>query len=394
MPHSNNALMKVYNRFPITFTHGQGVYVFDDTGKRYFDAGSGIAVNAFGHCHPDIVESLYTQSKKLWHISNLYYSQPQLDLASLLCEKSFADYVFFTNSGAEAVECALKTAWRYFHALGQTNRRKIITFKGAFHGRTHLCISATGTKTDDGYGSVTDDFVILPFGDHYALEQAMKNPDTAAVMIEPIQGEGGVRSVPHHCLQALRKMCDEYGVLLICDEIQSGMGRTGTLFAFEHAGIVPDICTSAKGVAGGFPLGACLVSERASLGMNVGTHGSTYGGNPLGCAVGLTALKMITDPDFLNNVCITGNDLKSKLQDLKQAYPHIIKDIRGAGFMLGIGLHDNFNARQMAEILLDAGLIVIPASDNVLRLLPPLIITPQHNIEIIHLLDTSFKAIK
>lgn len=366
--------MQVYNRFPVTLVSGQGLYVFDTEGRRYFDAGAGIAVNAFGHCHPKMVASLEAQARKLWHVSNLYHNEPQDKLAKTLCEHSFADYVFFGNSGAEAIECALKIARRYFHVLGQSHKKRIITCEGAFHGRTLACISATGTKTEDGFGTIPDDFDIIPFNNYDSLLSAVTE-NTAAIMLEPIQGEGGIRSASGEYLRNVRKLCDEKDILLIFDEIQSGMGRTGKLFAFEHAGVTPDICTSAKGIGGGFPLGACLATQKAVRGMVYGTHGSTYGGNALACAVGQTALELILEQEFLDNVATVGLKLKQALHRLQTDYPHLIKEVRGIGLMLGIVLHDSYPVRRVADSALETGLIMIPASDNTLRLLPALIMT-------------------
>lgn len=380
-------LLPVYNRFPVTFVRGENLYLYDHTGKRYFDAGSGIAVNSLGHAHPDLCDTLTEQAKTLWHISNLYYSVPQKQLAAKLTALTGLEYVFFTNSGAEAIECAIKAVWRYFHHHGKPEKNKIVTFSGSFHGRTHLCISMTGTKTVDGYGTITDDFIQLPFGDHNALKDIFTRPDIAAIVIEPIQGEGGVKSVPHHCLQELRRLCDLHDVLLVCDEIQTGMGRTGTLFAYEGAGIMPDIVTSAKGIGGGFPLGACLVSHKAAAGMNIGTHGSTYGGNPLGCAVALTAVTILSQVNFLKNVQENGIILQEGLSALQQKYPYIIDKVRGQGLIMGVKIAAHHTARFVAEIALEQGLIVIPASDNVIRILPALIITPLQIAELIDLLD-------
>ena len=366
--------MQVYNRFPVTLVSGQGLYVFDKEGKRYFDAGAGIAVNAFGHCHPKMVASLEAQAHRLWHVSNLYHNEPQDKLAKTLCDHSFADYVFFGNSGAEAIECALKIARRYFHVLGQPHKKHIITCEGAFHGRTLACISATGTKTEDGFGTIPDDFIRVPFNDYHALASAVTDK-TAAIMLEPIQGEGGIKPATIEYLQSVRKLCDEKDILLICDEIQSGMGRTGKLFAFEHAGIIPDICTSAKGIGGGFPLGACLATQKAVQGMVYGTHGSTYGGNALACAVGQTALELILEQGFLDNVITVGYKLKQELQKLQASYLHLIKDVRGMGLMMGIVFQDDYSVRHVADIALEIGLIMIPASGNTLRVLPALIMT-------------------
>lgn len=367
-------LMNVYNRFDVTFTHGKGLYLYDDKGTEYIDMGAGIAVNAFGHCHPDIVHALEQQSKTLWHISNLYTSKPQLECADFLCAHSFADVVFFANSGAEAVECALKTARRYFHHIGKSDKTEIITFTGAFHGRTHLCIAATGTKTSDGYGHIPEDFKQVPYHDITALKKAI-TPKTAAILVEPIQGEGGIIAASSEYLRAVRALCDEHDILMIADEIQCGMGRTGKLFAFEYADIQPDICTSAKGIGGGFPIGACLATHKAASGMIHGTHGSTYGGNPLGCAVALQVLNMLHQDGFMQQVQENGAYLHNKLEELQERYGHIIHKVHGKGLMLGLVFNKDFAPRSIAEQLLTKGLIVIPASNNVIRFLPPLIIS-------------------
>ena len=384
--------MQVYNRFPVTFTHGKGIYLYDDKGRRYFDAGSGIAVNAFGHCHSEMVRAINEQASKLWHISNLYTSDVQIEFAKLLCDNSFADVVFFTNSGAEAVECALKTARRYFHHIKQPKRKRVITFSGAFHGRTQLCISATGTKTTDGFGTVSPDFDIVPFGDHDALKAAITD-ETAAIMIEAVIGEGGIKVIPEACLRGIRELCDEHGILLIFDEVQCGMARTGKLFAFEYAGIQPDICTSAKGIAGGFPLGACLATDKAASGMVHGTHGSTYGGNPLACAVGLKSVQMMLAKGFMENVQEVGAYLHEGLAKIAVKHPSIITELRGKGLMQGIVLSADYAARNIAEKMLEAGVIVIPASDNVVRFLPPLIITKSDCDALMALLQTFFETL-
>jgi len=384
--------MQVYNRFPVTFTHGKGIHLYDNEGRRYFDAGSGIAVNAFGHCHSEMVQAVNEQASKLWHISNLYTSDVQTEFASLLCDNSFADVVFFTNSGAEAVECALKTARRYFHHIQQPQRKRVITFSGAFHGRTQLCISSTGTKTEDGFGTISPDFDIVPFGDHEALKAAITE-ETAAIMIEPIVGEGGIKVIPEACLRGIRELCDEHGILLIFDEVQCGMARTGKLFAFEYAGIEPDICTSAKGIAGGFPLGACLATHKAAAGMVHGTHGSTYGGNPLACAVGLKAVQMMLAKGFMENVVKVGEYLHEGLVKTADKYPNIISSLRGKGLMRGIVLSQDYTARDIAAKMLEAGIVIIPASDNVVRILPPLIITKHDCDELMGLLQAFFENI-
>ncbi len=392
----SEALMQTYNRFPIVFERGAGSWLFDANGKKYLDFGSGIAVTLFGHADPGLTAVLTAQAQKLWHVSNLYYTEPQLRFADLLREHTFADRVFFTNSGAEAFECALKAARRYHHANGAPERKKIISFKGAFHGRTLASTAASGTKTEDGNGTIPEDFIVLPFGDHDSLQAALRDQTVAAVALEPVQGEGGVISVPDICLQGLRKLCDENGVLLIFDEIQSGFGRTGDFFAFERSGVTPDICTTAKGIGGGFPLGACLITEKAAAGMGYGSHGSTYGGNPLGCALGVAVIERLCAPGFLQSVQEKGALLKSELEKLRSKFPNLIDEIRGRGLFAGIRLSENApSPREFAESASAAGLIIIPASDRTVRLLPALNITKTDLREGIALLEqvlTNFAA--
>ena len=365
------SLMATYNRFKVTFVRGKGARLYDTEEREYTDFGSGIAVTAFGHADPILAETLKRQADTLWHVSNLYYTEPQLRLAKRLTDNSFADRVFFGNSGTEAMECAFKAARRYHFVKGAPERRKIITFKGAFHGRTLLSMAAAGTVTADGFGTISEDHVILPFGDHEALKKAITS-ETAAIAIEPILGEGGIKIVPDECLRGLRTLCDENGVLLIFDEIQSGSGRTGKLFAFEHAGVTPDICAIAKGIGGGFPLGACLTTEAAACGLTYGTHGSTYGGNPLACAVGDKCLERLTAPGFLDAVKTRGDKLRDALKMLKIDFSSLITEIRGRGLLAGVKFCDAITARDFAEIALQEKLVIIPASDNVIRVMPPL----------------------
>lgn len=368
------ALMKVYNPFQVNFTHGDGVYLYDDTNKRYIDCMAGIAVNAFGHNHPLMVQALTNQLQKLWHVSNLYATQPQIDFAQTLCDNSFADYAFIGNSGTEAVEAALKVARSYFFTKGEPHRTRIITFTGAFHGRTHLCMTASGMTNAKGLGHIPDDFDVVPFGDHDALKNAI-TPNTAAILIEPIQGEAGIKPVPKHCLEGLRALCDEHGLLLIFDEIQCGAGRTGKLFAYEHTAIKPDIMALAKGIGGGFPVGACLATMEAAIGMVVGTHGSTYGGNPLASTAGNTALSILLSEGFLENVQQVGDYFIKSLQTLQTEYPQIIVDVRGVGLLIGVELASSLTPRYIVDKCLHAGLALAPAGNNTIRFLPPLIIT-------------------
>jgi acetylornithine/N-succinyldiaminopimelate aminotransferase len=368
------ALMKVYNPFNVNFIRGDGVYLYDDNNKRYIDCMAGIAVNAFGHCHPSMIQAVTEQLQKLWHISNLFVTEPQINFAKTLCNHSFADCVFIGNSGTEAVEAALKVARSHFFAKGQPHRTRIISFSGAFHGRTHLCMTASGMKNDKGLGHIPDDFDIVPFGDHDALKKAI-TPNTAAILIEPIQGESGIKPVPKQCLEGLRSLCDEHDLLLIFDEIQCGAGRTGSLFAYQQTDIKPDIMAIAKGIGGGFPVGACLATTHAAIGMVVGTHGSTYGGNPLASTAGNAALSILLSDGFLPHVCEVGNYFIDGLKNLQTQFPHIIADVRGVGLLIGVELVGSVIVRDFVDACLHAGLALAPAGNNTIRFLPPLIIT-------------------
>lgn len=366
--------MKVYNPFKVNFVRGEGVYLYDNDHKQYLDCASGIAVNAFGHNHPIMVKAVTEQLQKLWHVSNLYATEPQINFAQTLCNHTFADCVFIGNSGTEAVEAALKTARSYFSAKGEAHRTRIISFTGAFHGRTHLCMTAAGMKNDKGLGHIPDDFDVVPFGDHEALKAAI-TPNTAAILVEPIQGEAGIKVIPKYCLEALRALCDAHDLLLIFDEIQCGAGRTGKLFAYQYTNIQPDIMAIAKGIGGGFPVGACLATTKASLGMVVGTHGSTYGGNPLASTAGNAALSILLSDGFLSHVTEMGDYFIDALKHLKTEFPNLIADIRGVGLLIGVELSEKLNAREFVGVCLQAGLALAPAGNNTIRFLPPLIIT-------------------
>jgi acetylornithine/N-succinyldiaminopimelate aminotransferase len=367
-----SSLLPTYARVHLSFERGEGVWLFATNGERYLDFGAGIAVNSVGHAHPHVVAALVDQAHKIWHTSNLFEIPQAEALAKRLVEVTFADFVFFTNSGAEALEGAIKTARKYHAASGQPDRFRIITFEGAFHGRTLATLAAGGNqKYIDGFGPKVEGFDQVPFGDLAALKAAI-GPQTAAILVEPIQGEGGVRIAPPGYLKALREICDAHGLLLIFDEVQCGVGRVGKLFAYELAGVVPDIMAIAKGIGGGFPLGAFLTSKEAGKGMTFGTHGTTFGGNPLATRVGGAVLDIILAEGFLGHVAKMGHLLKQGLMDLKDRYPKVIAEIRGEGLMLGIATHmpvGDFVAAARAEKL-----IVIPAADNVSRLLPPLVI--------------------
>jgi len=364
------AVLPTYNRAPLAFVKGEGVWLMDDQGRRFLDMGGGIAVNALGHAHPKLVAALTEQAGALWHTSNLYKIPHQERLAELLVENTFADTVFFTNSGTESVECAIKMARKYHSENGAPERKRIIAFEGSFHGRSLGAISAAGgEKLTKGFGPMLPGFDHVGFGDHEALKAAVSD-ETAAIIIEPIQGEGGIRPVPPQCMKGLQELCDEQGILLILDEIQCGVGRTGALFDHENSGITPDIMAVAKGIGGGFPLGACLATERAASGMVAGTHGSTYGGNPLGCAVGCAVLEEVLSDGFLDNVRSVSGHLRQRLEGLVASHPDVFETVRGEGLMLGLKCKatniDVVNAGYDAEVL------TVPGGDNIVRLLPPL----------------------
>ena len=366
-------VLPTYNRAPVAFVRGVGARAYTEDGTEYLDFGAGVAVNSCGHAHPHLIAALTEQANKIWHTSNLYQMPGQVKLAERLIEHTFADTVFFCNSGAEANELAIKMARKHFAALGQSEKFQIVTFEGAFHGRTLATLAAGGQqKYLDGFGPKAAGFDQVPFGDHVALE-AMIGPQTAALLIEPVQGEGGIRVVPPEELRYLRALCDKHNLLLMMDEIQCGIGRTGRLFAHEWAGITPDIMAIAKGIGGGFPLGAVLATEKAASGMVAGTHGSTFGGNPLATAVGNAVLDVVLADGFLDNVKRQTLNLKQGLARLQDLYPNVIEDIRGEGLMMGIKtkvLNTDF-----VKAALGQHLLVIGAGDNVVRLLPPLIVT-------------------
>jgi acetylornithine/N-succinyldiaminopimelate aminotransferase len=367
-----SALLPTFARLEVAFERGEGPWLTDTRGERYLDFGSGIAVNALGHAHPHLVAALTTQAQKLWHTSNLYKIPDGERLAQRLVDASFADTVFFTNSGAEALECAIKMARKYHAASGHPERFRIITFEGAFHGRTLATIAAGGQqKYLDGFGPKVDGFDQVAFADHDAIEKAI-TPETAAILIEPIQGEGGVRVVPTQCLRGLRELCDKHGLLLIFDEVQCGMGRTGHLFAHQKSGITPDIMALAKGIGGGFPLGACLATREAGKGMTAGSHGTTYGGNPLAMAVGNAVLDVILAPGFLEHVQKIALVFKQKLAALKDRHPRVIADVRGEGLLMGVKAA--VPNTEITSALLKEHMLSVGAGDNVVRLLPPLII--------------------
>ncbi|PRX37645.1 acetylornithine/N-succinyldiaminopimelate aminotransferase [Meinhardsimonia xiamenensis] len=381
------AVLPTYNRAPVTFVRGEGSWLTAEDGSRYLDLGAGIAVNALGHAHPALVAALTEQAQKLWHVSNLYRIPQQEALAERLVAETFADTVFFTNSGTEALELAVKMARRHFFEAGQPERHEIIAFEGAFHGRSIAAISsAGGEKLTRGFAPLLPGFVHVPFADIEAVRAALSER-TAAILIEPIQGEGGIRPAPDALLRELREICDETGTLLIFDEVQCGMGRTGRLFAHEWAGVTPDIMMVAKGIGGGFPLGAVLATERAAAGMTAGTHGSTYGGNPLACAVGLKVTEIIADPAFLAEVNRKAGLLRQGLEGLVASHDAVFEEVRGAGLMLGL------KCRVSNADVVSAGyaqhILTVPAADNVVRVLPPLNISDEEIAEALARLDAA-----
>ena len=386
------AVLPTYTRAPLSFVRGEGSWLVTGDGSRYLDLGAGIAVNALGHAHPALVAALGAQAAQLWHVSNLYSIPQQEKLAAQLVDRSSADTVFFTNSGTEAAELAIKMARKYWYDQGQPDRIEIVTFEGAFHGRSTGAIAAAGSeKMTKGFGPLMPGFRVLPFGDHDALRAAITGR-TAAVMLEPIQGEGGIRVLPDACLKGLRDLCDATGALMILDEVQCGMGRTGKLFAHEWSGITPDIMMVAKGIGGGFPLGAVLATERAASGMVAGTHGSTYGGNPLGCAVGAAVVDIIADDAFLAEVSRKGALMRQKLEGLVAAHPAVFEGVRGQGLMLGL------KCRIAPADVVKAGyaqhLLTVPAADNVLRLLPALNIPDADLAEAVARLDRAAASLE
>ncbi len=386
------SVLPTYNRASVSFVRGEGCRVFTESGEAYLDFGAGVAVTSCGHAHPHLVKALTDQALKIWHTSNIYQMPGQQRLADKLIELTFADTVFFCNSGAEALECSIKMARKFHSSEGRPERSTIITFEGAFHGRTLATIAAGGQeKYLEGFGPRSPGFVQVPFGNHDALKAAIGD-DTAGILIEPVQGEGGIRPVPHQCMKGLRALCDEHGILLLLDEVQCGVGRTGKLFAHEWAGITPDIMAVAKGIGGGFPLGACLATERAAKGMTAGTHGSTFGGNPLATAVGAAVMDIVTADGFLDQVQKSALLLKQKLARLADEHGDVIEEIRGEGLMVGIKCKVPNTAFQAAA--LSEKLLIIGAGDNVVRLLPPLVVTAQDIDEAVNKLDRACRSFK
>ena len=363
-------LAKNYNRKKISFRYGKGTYLYASNGKKYIDFVQGIAVNCLGHAHPKLVKTIKNQSKKLWHVSNAFQIPEGEKLAKKLCQKTFANYVIFQNSGAEATEAAIKVARRYFYSIGKPNKNRILCVKNSFHGRTLASIFASGSKKmTEGFGPKIPGFDHFVFGNHKSLKKKITK-NTAAIMVEPIMGEGGIKVIPDWCLKELRKLCDKKKILLILDEVQCGISRSGDFFAFEQAKIKPDIVPIAKGIGGGFPIGAVLMNKKVAAGMTPGTHGSTFGGNPLAMAIGNTVMDIVSDRIFLNNVKKLSKYFFSNLKAIKKKYPKLIKEIRGRGLLIGIQLYRD--QAKFIEKLMDNKLLTIRAAENVIRILPPL----------------------
>ncbi|MEJ6502672.1 MAG: aspartate aminotransferase family protein [Rhodobacterales bacterium] len=387
-----SAVLPTYARAPMSFVKGEGSWLIEENGQRYLDLGGGIAVTSLGHAHPKLVQALKDQAENLWHTSNLYRIPNQEKLAEKLVAETFADTVFFTNSGAEAMECSIKMARKYFSHHDMPQRTKIIAFKDAFHGRTLGTIAAAGgEKLLKGFGPQLAGFIHVPFGDLAAVAAAIDD-ETAAILIEPVQGEGGIIPADDTFLRGLRALCDEHGLLLIMDEIQCGMGRTGRLFAHEWSGVTPDIMAVAKGIGGGFPLGACLATERAAAGMVAGTHGSTYGGNPLACAVGNAVVDIIADKAFLAGVNRKAGLFRQKLEGLVAAHPDVFEGVRGLGLM--IGLVCKIPNLDVVKAGYDEFVLTVPGGQNVIRLLPALTISDDEIAEAVHRLDAAASKVE
>lgn len=380
-----SAVLGTYNRRNISFLKGKGCYLYATNGEKYLDFVSGIAVNSLGHCHDHLVQTVQKQSEQLWHVSNAFIIPEQEKLAQRLVDNTFADYVVFMNSGAEATEASIKIARKYFDEIGKPEKNRIITFTGAFHGRTLASLfAANNPEHVKGFGPRVDGFDQVSFGDHDALKKAI-NKNTAAIMVETILGEGGIKVLPNECLVGLRKLCDEHDILLILDEVQCGIGRTGKFFAFEWAGIEPDIVPIAKGIGGGFPIGACLVNQKVSVGMKPGTHGSTFGGNPLAMSVGNAVLDIILKKGFLENVQEVGFYFEEQLKKLQEKYPNVVSDVRGKGLLRGIQIKGD--SVKFLDQLFNNKMLGVKASDNIIRLLPPLIVSKQEIDEAIIIIE-------
>jgi acetylornithine/N-succinyldiaminopimelate aminotransferase len=380
-----SALANNYNRKKISFKYGKGSFLYSTNGKKYLDFVQGIAVNSFGHANPYLVKAINKQSKKLWHVSNAFIIPEGERLAQRLTKKTFADFVIFQNSGAEATEAAIKVARRYFYSIGQPRKNRILCVKNSFHGRTLATIYASGSKKmTEGFGPKVDGFDHFEFGNHKSLKRSISNK-TAAIMVETVMGEGGIKVIPDWCLKGLRKICNQKKILLILDEVQCGIGRSGNFFAFESSKIKPDIVPVAKGIGGGFPLGAVLMNKKVASGMTAGTHGSTFGGNPLAMSVGNAVLDQIYKKGFLGNVKKLSKYFHVKLNDLQKEFPKIIKEVRGVGFLIGLQLFND--QAKFIQKLMDNNLLTIRAADNVIRILPPLNVKKQE-------IDLAIKTIK
>jgi acetylornithine/N-succinyldiaminopimelate aminotransferase len=392
MPDSATShLLPVFARVDLGFERGEGAWLISTNGERYLDFTSGVAVNALGHAHPHLVAALQEQATKLWHMSNLFKSPDGDKLAARLCEQSFADFVFFCNSGAEAMECAIKIARRYHAAKGHPERYRLVTFEGAFHGRTLGTLAATGSaKYLEGFGPPLDGFDQVPHGDLEAVKKAI-GPQTAAILIEPVQGEGGVRTAPHAFFRALRELCDDNGLLLIFDEVQTGMGRTGDLFAYKRLGVTPDVMPLAKALGGGFPIGACLATAEAAAGMTPGSHGSTFGGNPLAIAAANAVLDVMLKPGFFDHVQNMSLLLKQKLASLVDRYPAVLSEVRGEGLLVGVKAV--VPSGDLVTALRDQKLLTVGAGDNVVRFLAPLIVTEAEIAESVQRLERACVAL-
>ncbi|HVQ08453.1 MAG TPA: aspartate aminotransferase family protein [Allosphingosinicella sp.] len=378
-------LMPVYPRSPVRPVRGEGVYLYGDKGEKYLDFASGIAVNLLGHGHPHLTKKIQEQAATLIHVSNLYGSPQGEALAQRLVDLTFADTVFFTNSGVEAVECAIKTARRYHHHHGRPEKHELITFSNAFHGRTLGAISATNQpKMRDGFAPLLPGFTVVAFDDLDAVKGAV-GPHTAGFLVEPVQGEGGIRPASQEFLRGLRALADAHDLMLVHDEVQCGVARTGKLYAYEHYGIEPDILATAKGIGGGFPLGACLATEKAAAGMVIGTHGSTYGGNPLAMAAGQAVLDVVANDEFLDRVTRMGERLRGALEQMIPNHDHLFEGVRGLGLMLGIKMKTD--SRDFVNYLREQGLLTVAAGDNVMRVLPPLVIEDAHVAEFVERLS-------
>jgi acetylornithine/N-succinyldiaminopimelate aminotransferase len=380
-------LMPVYPRSPVRPVRGEGVYLFGEQGERYLDFAAGIAVNILGHGHPHLTKAIQEQAARLMHVSNLYGSPQGEAFAKRLCDLTFADTVFFTNSGVEAVECAIKTARRYHYSKGNRHKHDLISFSNAFHGRTMATISATDqAKMIDGFAPLLPGFKVVEFNNLDAALAAI-DENTAGFLLEPIQGEGGIRPASHEFLAGLRAACDEHDLMLVFDEVQCGVARTGQLYAYQHYGIEPDIMASAKGIGGGFPMGACLASEKAAAGMVIGTHGSTYGGNPLAMAAGQAVFDIVANEEFLASVGQKGERLRSALEQMIPNHDHLFEGVRGVGLMLGVKMKTD--CRAFVNYLRTKGLLTVAAGDNVMRIVPPLTIEEEHIREFVDTLSAA-----